>query len=67
MKDKKRVEYVPPTRQEILDYSKSVCEAMNIKDTDTIWGLANFLEVIARVTAQSRTKEANEGMRDENE
>jgi hypothetical protein len=67
MKAKKRVEYVPPSRQEIFDYSKSVCEAMNIKDSDTIWGLANFIEVIARVTAQSKTKQANEDIRDENE
>lgn len=58
--DDRHVEYIPPSRDTILEYSKAVCEAMGITDLDTRWGLANFLQIVAKAEAQILTKKAND-------
>jgi hypothetical protein len=67
MTNKKRIEYVPPSHQVIFEFAKSVCKARNIDSNETVRGLANFLEIVARIKAKQMTDEANQeiGNKDE--
>lgn len=54
----RKVEYVPPSNDTLDKLARGVCERMaeSLKDerylnTEVIWGLAEFLKIVARIEA----------------
>jgi len=60
MKDKKRVEYVPPNEETIHEFARDVCKAIKDEKPDTIYGLAGFLNAVARALANRLNSDDNQ-------